>query len=125
MRTKIGEFFVKIRTRKNISLRQMACDLGISPAFLSAVENGKKKMPDSWFSRIPKTYSLSEAESEEFKVAAYESFETVEINLANATEMNKKLAVRFARRFSDIDDQTSAELIQILEKFDEEGFPDE
>ncbi len=125
MRTRIGEFFVKIRRRTNKSLRQMASDLGISPAFLSSVENGKKKMPDSWFSRIPETYSLSEEELEEFKTAAYESFEIVEISLTNASEMNKKLAIRFARRFSDIDDQSSAELMQILEKIDKEGFSDE
>lgn len=125
MRTRIGEFFVKIRMRTGKSLRQMASDLGISPAFLSSVENGKKKMPNSWFTRIPEIYSLSNEELEDFNTAAYESFETVEINLANATEMNKKLAVRFARRFQDIDEQESAALMQILEKITEEGFPDE
>ncbi|MBR3057238.1 MAG: helix-turn-helix transcriptional regulator [Clostridiales bacterium] len=116
---------MKIRMRTGKSLRQMASDLGISPAFLSSVENGKKKMPNSWFTRIPEIYSLSNEELEDFNTAAYESFETVEINLANATEMNKKLAVRFARRFQDIDEQESAALMQILEKITEEGFPDE
>ncbi len=111
--------------KADISLRRMASDLGISPAFLSAVENGKKKMPDSWLSLIPETYSLSADEIEEFKDVAYESFDTVAVNIANASETNKKLAIRFARRFEDIDEKTSEELLSILESKLKEGSPHE
>ena len=74
--------------KADISLRRMASDLGISPAFLSAVENGKKKMPDAWISLIPEIYDLSADEIEEFKDVAYESFDTVAVNIANASEAN-------------------------------------
>ena len=111
--------------KANISLRRMANDLGISPAFLSAVENGKKKLPDAWISLIPKTYNLSTDEIEKFKDIAYESFETVAVNIANASEANKKLAIRFARRFEDIDEKTSEELLSILESKLKEGSPHE
>ena len=72
MRTRLGDFLRSIRMKANISLRRMANDLGISPAFLSAVENGKKKLPDAWISLIPETYNLSTDEIEEFKDIAYE-----------------------------------------------------
>ena len=94
----------------------MANDLGISPAFLSAVENGKKKMPDSWFSLIPDTYHFDESAVEEFRDIAYESLEVVELNIANVSESNKKLAIRFARRFEEIDEKTSEELLKLFEE---------
>lgn len=125
MRTRLGDLLRSIRMKADISLRRMASDLGISPAFLSAVENGKKKMPDSWLSLIPETYSLSADEIEEFKDVAYESFDTVAVNIANASETNKKLAIRFARRFEDIDEKTSEELLSILESKLKEGSPHE
>lgn len=125
MRTRLGDLLRSIRMKANISLRRMASDLGISPAFLSAVENGKKKMPDSWLSLIPETYSLSADETEEFKDVAYESFDTVAVNIANASETNKKLAIRFARQFGEIDEKTSEELLSILESKLKEGSPHE
>ncbi len=122
MRTLLGDYLRGIRMKADLSLRKMATDLGISPAFLSAVENGKKKMPDSWFTLIPETYNLSKEESDEFKDIAYESFETVELNLANAKDANKKLAIRFARRFDEIDENTCEELLELLEnKFKEDS----
>lgn len=125
MRTKLGDLLRSIRMKADISLRRMASDLGISPAFLSAVENGKKKMPDAWISLIPEIYNLSADEIEEFKDVAYESFDTVAVNIANASEANKKLAIRFARRFEDIDEKTSEELLSILESKIKEGSPHE
>ena len=125
MRTKLGDYLRGIRMKTNISLRKMSTDLGISPAFLSAVENGKKKMPDSWFSLIPETYGLSDDETDEFKDIAYESFDAVELNIAKASETSKKLALRLARRFDELDDKTSEELIRVLEDKFKEGSPHE
>ena len=125
MRTRLGDLIRSIRMKAEISLRKMASDLGVSPAFLSAVENGKKKMPDAWLSLIPETFNLPADEIEEFKDVAYESFDTVAVNIANASEANKKLAIRFARRFEDIDEKTSEELLSILESKLKEGSPHE
>ena len=125
MRTKLGVFLRGIRVKADISLRSMSSDLGISPAFLSAVENGKKKMPDSWLTLIPEAYHLNDEETEDFKTIAYESFDVVELNIANASESNKKLAIRFARRFEDIDEKTSEELLKIFEEKMKGGTPDE
>ena len=60
---------------------------------------------------IPEKYNLTNNESDEFKDIAYESFETVELNLAKAKEANKKLLLRFARRFDEIDEKTCEELL--------------
>ena len=125
MRTTIGDYLRKIRAENKLSLRKMADDLSISASFLSAVENGKKKMPESWFSLIPETDNLKGNEVDEFKDAAFESNKTVELNISNASETNKKLAIRFARRFEDIDDKTSEEILKILEEYFKENSPNE
>ena len=125
MRTRLGDYIRSIRMKADISLRKMATDLGISPAFLSLVENGKKKMPDSWFTLIPETYHLSDTEAEKFKDIAYESFDVVELNIANASESNKKLAIRFARSFEDLDEKTSEELLRMFEEKLKGGSSDE
>ena len=48
MLTSIGRFLRKLRIENGEILKDMAEALGVSSAFLSAVENGKKKMPESW-----------------------------------------------------------------------------
>ena len=74
---------------------------------------------------IPEIYNLTDNESDEFKDIAYESFETVELNLAKAKDANKKLAIRFARRFDEIDEKTCEELLEVLENKFKEDSPHE
>lgn len=45
MLTGIGKFLRKLRIDNEEILKDMADALGVSSAFLSAVENGRKKMP--------------------------------------------------------------------------------
>ena len=45
MITSLGTFLRRLRLAKGEILKDMAESLGVSSAFLSAVENGKKKMP--------------------------------------------------------------------------------
>ena len=56
MRTSIGDFLRKLRLTKEQKLKDMAELLGVTSAFLSAVENGKKSMPDSWLRKIKDKY---------------------------------------------------------------------
>lgn len=41
-----GSYLRKVRSFKNISLRQLAKELNITPAYLSDIENGNNKPPD-------------------------------------------------------------------------------
>ena len=43
MITKLGDYLRKLRIRNQQILKNMADELGVSSAFLSAVENGKKE----------------------------------------------------------------------------------
>lgn len=120
MLTNLGKFLRKLRIDHGEILRDMADNLGVSSAFLSAVENGKKKMPDAWLAKLEELYSLSDEQMEELKEAVIESSNVVEINLRNASAHNRQLAVSFARQFDSLDDETSKKLFSILNKHKED-----
>lgn len=114
MRTKIGDFLRNLRMNNCQLLKDMAETLNVSSAFLSAVENGKKCLPDSWYPVLKKNYNLSDDSMEDLKQAALESQKAVSINLRNSSEYNRQLAVSFARKFDDIDEDTSNRIMELL-----------
>ena len=114
MKTKIGDFLRKLRLENQQILKDMAEILNVSSAFLSAVENGKKSMPDSWYSVLKEKYDLSNKDMDNLRQAAMESQKAVSLNLKNASDANRQLAVSFARQFNDMDDATSQKLLRIL-----------
>lgn len=50
--TEFGKAVRKARIDAEVSLAGMATDLGTTPSFLSAMEMGRKKIPDSWVTNI-------------------------------------------------------------------------
>ena len=114
MITSVGKFLRRLRIDKGEILRTMAQTLGVSSAFLSAVENGKKKLPDAWLPKLQASYNLSSEQMEELKQAIIESRDTVELDMRNTSEDNRRLAVSFARRFDSLDEETSKKLFSIL-----------
>ncbi len=115
----IGEFLRTIRMQNGEILKNMAEKLNVSSAFLSAVENGKKKMPVDWEMKLKEIYSLNEEEIEKLKVAVLESGEKVEINIKDASPKNRDLAIVFARSFGTLEDTEADEIKKILKKTEE------
>lgn len=50
--TEFGKAVRSARVRAEASLQMMADALGTTPAFLSALETGRKNIPDAWVSNI-------------------------------------------------------------------------
>ena len=120
MITSVGKFLRKLRLNKGEILKTMADNLGVSSAFLSAIENGKKKLPDTWYPKLCELYNLSAEQMEELKRAVMESNDTVEINIRNASAGNRQFAVSFARQFDTLDEETCKKLLEILNKHKED-----
>ena len=116
MLTSIGKFLRKLRMRNGEILRDMAEALEVSSAFLSAVENGKKKMPEGWRKKLQTIYSLSAEQNQELQAAIIDTNNAVELNLQNATPGNRALAISFAREFDSLDDETSRKIFEILKR---------
>ena len=116
METSIGKFLRSLRFEKGEILRDMAASLGVSSAFLSAVENGKKKLPSAWLPKLKSLYSLDPIQMDLLNKAILESESTIELDVSAVSEEHRRLAVSFARQFESLDAKTMLRLTQILEK---------
>lgn len=114
--TSIGKFLRKLRIDNCEILKDMADKLNVSSAFLSAVENGKKKMPHKWKEELSVLYSLTAIQIEELENAIVDTNSLLTINLNSATPDNKMLAISFAREFDSIDEETSKKIMELLNK---------
>lgn len=76
---------IKIRLWRNSGeiMKEMSVKLNVSSSFLSAVENGKKKMPDSWYDTIVDLYNLDKDKQNELMAAIEETQKSLEIKLEN------------------------------------------
>lgn len=115
MLTSIGRFLRKLRIDQGEILKDMAEKLGVTVSFLSAVENGKKKMPSVWNKKICDLYNLSAGQRDAFTAAIADTEDSIEMNLYEATVGRRELAVSFARKFSEIDDFQAEEIKKILQ----------
>ena len=113
MKTTLGAFLRKLRLQRGEKLKEMAENLNVSSAFLSAVENGKKKMPASWYEKLANLYNLSAKQQEELENA-------VELKIKDIPSGNRELAVCFARHFDSLDEEASKEIFAILKRKEEE-----
>lgn len=82
--TKFGEFMRVLRVRHHEVMGDVAKLLGVSTPFLSAVENGRKNVPNEWFDIIAEHYALSDDEIADMKNAAENSRNQVKITLSKS-----------------------------------------
>jgi transcriptional regulator with XRE-family HTH domain len=97
-------------------LLDMAEKLHVSPAFLSGVENGKRKIPEGWLTKIADLYGLSEEQHEKMKEAYYDSNNEIEIGLHNLEANQRDLAIAFARKLDSIPESDISKIMNILNK---------
>ena len=116
MLTQIGDFLRSLRMENGELLKTMAEKLEVSSAFLSAVENEKKKMPASWEEKLSVIYHLSQQQIFNFQEAIADTNQAIELNLENTSSPNRELALSFARHFDSLDEETSKRIMEMLQK---------
>lgn len=114
MITSLGKFLRKLRIDHGEILKNMAEKLNVTVSFLSAVENGKKRMPSDWNEQICRLYNLSDQQKEAFTTAIAETTNAIELELVSASMKRRELAVSFARSFNDLDDSQAEAIRNIL-----------
>ena len=95
-----GKFCRKLRIDKNELLNDMAVRLGVSSAFLSKVENGKKKPPKEWRGILVHDYNLDNRQIEELDQYMYEAQNYDSIDISSFEENDKMMMLSFARKFN-------------------------
>ncbi len=114
MITSVGKFLRKLRIDNNEILMDMADKLNVSASFLSAVENGNKKVPTGWDKKICNLYNLDDNQAESFAQAIAETENNFEINFSGVKTQNRQVAVSFARKFAEMDDEQLKAIKKIL-----------
>ncbi len=114
--TKFGEFMRVQRVKNHEVMGDIAKFLGVKIPFISAVENGKRNVPEDWFALLVEHYRLSESEQNELRQAIEDSKTQAKINLVLATPCQRRAALQFQRSFENLDDETANEILKLLRK---------
>jgi len=114
MLTEFGKFLRRLRIDNEELLKSMAEKLGVSSSYLSAVETGKRNIPDDWEEKIIQLYKLDMIEQEDLQNAIAISTRAVTMDLSKMVSKKKETALLFARKFDDVDDSAIEEIRKLL-----------
>ena len=110
--TAFGKKLRTLRIEKDLLLKDMAENLNISSAQLSAIELGKRSISSDIVSQLIDVYELENAT--EIKDIVAISQPTQKVDFTDATDNQKQLMVTFARSFTELSDERIEEIQKLL-----------
>jgi transcriptional regulator with XRE-family HTH domain len=116
MLTEFGKILRKMRIDCGEFIKHMADKLGCTASYLSAVETGKRVIPEEWVDKIIEIYNLNSIAAQELRNAAVAEAKTVKVDITNLFGSKRETAILFAREFSDVDDTTAEQIRELLKK---------
>jgi transcriptional regulator with XRE-family HTH domain len=113
--TPFGEKMRKLRAARAITLKQMAEAIGVSSAYLSALEHGKRGRP-GWhlIQRIIAYFNIIWDEAEEVTKLARISHPRITIDTSGLDPLATELANRLADDIGKLEPQVLNELLAVL-----------
>lgn len=115
--TPFGEKLRQLRAGKGVSQAQMAADLDVSPAYLSALEHGKRGMP-SWafLQKIIQYFELIWDDAESLQDLAHTSKPKVTIDTSGMDPRATQAANLLSRRIGRLTDRELDQLLAFLDQ---------
>ncbi len=105
--TPFGKRIREHRNARDISLKQMAEDLGVSSAYFSALEHGHRGRPSSGLiAQICGYFDLMWDEAEEIKKLAELSHPNIAVKTAGLSPKATELANLLSLHINEMDDET-------------------
>lgn len=125
--TPFGQAVRRLRAERGVTQRQMARAIGVSPAYLSALEHGKRSEP-SWefIQRVIGFFNIIWDDAEELQMLGGLSRPKVMIDTSGLTPKATEIANRLANAISRLDAATLDEigrLINVVEPAKEARLP--
>jgi transcriptional regulator with XRE-family HTH domain len=106
-----------LRRLRGVTQKQMAADLNLSAAYLSALEHGRRGKPSPGLvMQIMGYFDVIWDEAEELKTLADMSHPRVVIDTAGLSSTATELANALQRRIKDLPDQRLQELLALVKK---------
>lgn len=115
--TPFGQRIRELRRERAISQKQMAAALNLSPAYLSALEHGRRGMP-SWalVQKIVGFFNIIWDEAEELQRLAIISHPRVVVDTAGLSEKATRLANLVAAEIGAMEEAELDSLLQQIER---------
>ena len=115
--TPFGERMRKLRAERGVTLKQMAGEIGVSSAYLSALEHGKRGRP-GWhlLQRIIAYFNIIWDDAEDVVRLARISHPRVVIDTSGLAPAATELANRLADDISGLDEKDLAEMLTVLDR---------
>ena len=113
--TEYGKFIRKIRKDRGDTLVGMSNKMGgVSIAFLSAIEVGKKQVPIEYADRISEIYNLTVEENQELTDAIGASNANMNLDFTKMSQDRAQASVLFARKINKLSQKSLEELRKLL-----------
>lgn len=115
--TPFGDRMRKLRAERGITLKDMADGIGVSSAYLSALEHGKRGRP-GWhlIQRILTFFNIIWDDAEEVVRLARISHPRIAIDTSGLSPKATELANRLADDIGRLDPATLEEILNVLER---------
>ena len=114
--TPFGARVRALRAERGLTLKQMAAALEVSPAYLSALEHGRRGRPSPGLVRqVCAYFNIIWDEAEALRRWAELSHPRVVVDSAGLEPAATELANRLAERIADLDATTVARLLALLD----------
>ena len=110
--TSFGIALRKLRIEKRLKLLDLAKRLDVSAAYLSAIETGKKPIPDAFVLRISRALELASREIADLAKSVDRTRK--EIRVDDKKEDDRELIAAFARRLDEVPSDIRERLIKLL-----------
>lgn len=116
--TELGKYLRKLRIDHGEVMKEMADKLGITTSYLSAIELGKRTPQEDLIEKVAGQYELPSDQKRRLLFAMTASLSEIKLNLENASQADRSLALCFARSLPQMGADKKEELKKLL------GVPD-
>ena len=116
--TLYGKVLRKIRIDHDLTLKKLSEKLNgaLSPAYLSAIEIGRRAIPQGLSDTIKDTLQLGDVDYEALKDAEYKSSKEITLNFNDMERYQAETALVFARSIKDFDTEKCKKLQRMMQK---------
>ena len=115
--TPFGSKLRALRAARGLSAKEMADGLGVSPAYLSALEHGHRGRPNRRFvHRVCQYLGIIWDEAEALQRLADLSHPRVTVDTAGLSPSATELANRLAEQIQDLPPETAEQILAMLDE---------
>lgn len=114
--TEFGRMTRKLRVEHDEYLKDMASHLGVTPAYLSAVERGQRNAPYEWVGQLQIAYGLTHDIAERLKQALSESRVYAKLDISQLSAGDRRFIELIAKRLPSFDEGEREQIEKLLDR---------